>query len=143
MSDTFGLQRFVDAQQRVYPAVAAELGHGTKRTHWMWFIFPQVEGLGHSPTSKLYAIRSRAEAKAYLQHGVLGPRLKECTGLVLGLKGRTAHRIFGSPDDLKFQSSMTLFDAIAPDGVFRDALRRYYAESRDAWTLEILADWKA
>src|SRR5690606_16550261 len=109
------LERFVEAQNRVYDTVRAELAAGRKRTHWMWFIFPKLRGLGFSATAHYYGIASRAEAEAYARHPILGPRLRECTSLVLGVDGKTAHQIFGSPDDLKFRSCMTLFAAVCPD----------------------------
>lgn len=138
MADAFGLQRFVEAQAPVYGEVRAELQRGRKTTHWMWFIFPQAAGLGQSPMAVRYAIGSSAEARAYLAHPLLGARLKECTALVLAVEGRTAHEIFGGPDDLKFRSSMTLFAAVAADEmVFDAALRKYYT-SGDVRTLEIL-----
>ena len=109
MTDPFDLQRFVDAQSRVYDAVVAELLDGRKRTHWIWFVFPQLAGLGRSPTAAKYAISSLAEAQAYLRHDVLGPRLRECTRLVNEVQGRSIEEIFGWPDNLKVRSSMTLF----------------------------------
>lgn len=121
---TFNLDRFLDAQARVYDEVLSELRDGRKRTHWMWFIFPQMAGLGRSETSRFYAIGSRAEAEAYLAHPVLGARLRECTELVNAIEGRSANAIFGSPDDLKFCSCMTLFAPIE-GGVFDEALRKY------------------
>ena len=142
MPDPFDLQRFVEAQQRFYQAALAELRSGTKRTHWMWFIFPQVEGLGRSAMAQRYAIRSRAEAEAYLAHKVLGPALVECTSAVLAVKNKTAQRIFGSPDDLKFRSSMTLFGAIRPDDVFHEALARFFDGRVDLNTADIMASWK-
>jgi uncharacterized protein (DUF1810 family) len=139
MTDAFDLQRFIEAQAPVYTQVCAELRRGRKATHWMWFIFPQVAGLGLSPTAVRYAIGSSAEAHAYLAHPLLGARLRECTALTLGVEGRTAHEIFGSPDDLKFHSSMTLFAAVAEgEMIFDAALRKYFAGG-DARTLEILA----
>lgn len=133
--DPFDLQRFIDAQGPVYDRVCAELRHGRKQSHWMWFIFPQIAGLGHSPMAQRYAISSLAEAQSYLAHPVLGPRLRECARLVLRVEGRTAHQIFGSPDDLKFHSSLTLFANAAPDEpVFRDALRKYFNGEEDAAT---------
>lgn len=139
MDDPFRLQRFVDAQAGVYADALAELTAGRKRTHWMWFVFPQVAGLGLSPTAQLYAISGLDEARAYLAHPVLGPRLRECTAAVNAVQGRTAHEIFGSPDDLKFRSSMTLFGEAAPrEAAFREALVRYYAGQPDPRTLEIL-----
>lgn len=140
MVDTFDLQRFVDAQAGAYQAALSELRAGHKRSHWIWFIFPQVAGLGHSVMAQRYAINSRAEAAAYLDHPVLGARLRECAKAVLSLPaGRTAHEIFGSPDDLKFRSSMTLFDAIGVDAVFSEAIERFYNGERDSLTLDILA----
>jgi uncharacterized protein (DUF1810 family) len=140
MVDRFDLQRFVDAQAGAYQAALSELRAGRKRSHWMWFIFPQVAGLGHSAMAQRYAIKSRAEALAYLDHGVLGARLRECTNAVLSAPaGRTAHEIFGSPDDLKFCSSMTLFAAIGEDAAFSEAIERFYNGERDRRTLDILA----
>jgi uncharacterized protein (DUF1810 family) len=121
------LERFVQAQEGVYPRALAELKAGKKQSHWMWFIFPQIAGLGHSAMAQHYAIASLDEARAYLAHAVLGPRLKACTQAVLDVEGRSAHDIFGSPDDLKFRSSMTLFARAAPDEtLFRTALEKYY-----------------
>ena len=139
MSDPYDLQRFVDAQDRVYARVVAELRAGRKTSHWMWFVFPQVAGLGSSPTAQQYAINSLDEARAYLAHPVLGARLRECTQLVLDVKDRDLSDILGYPDDLKFHSSMTLFAAL--DGVppvFAAALRQLFAGKPDAKTLEIL-----
>jgi uncharacterized protein (DUF1810 family) len=138
MIDPFDLQRFVDAQAPVYPRVLAELRRGQKQSHWMWFIFPQLAGLGHSPMAQRYAIRSREEAVAYLGHDVLGPRLRECTALVNAVEGRTVREILGSPDDVKFRSSMTLFDAVAPNQEFADAIAKYYGGIPDRKTLELL-----
>lgn len=139
MPATFDLQRFVAAHAPVYAQVRAELRNGHKTTHWMWFIFPQVAGLGRSPMAVRFAIGSTAEARAYLAHPLLGARLRECTDLVLGVEGRTAHEIFGSPDDLKFRSSMTLFAVVAiGETIFAAALRKYFVVG-DARTLEILA----
>jgi uncharacterized protein (DUF1810 family) len=139
MTDPFDLQRFVDAQATVYPRVAAELRHGQKQSHWMWFIFPQLAGLGHSPMARRFAIRSREEAVAYLGHGVLGPRLRECTALVNAVEGRTIREIFGSPDDVKFCSSMTLFDAVASDAIFANAMAKFHGGRPDRRTLDLLA----
>ena len=138
MSDPFELQRFVDAQAAVYPRVIAELRHGQKQSHWMWFIFPQFAGLGFSPMAQRFALRSRDEAVAYLQHGVLGFRLRECTALVNAVEGRTIREILGSPDDLKFCSSMTLFGAVSSDPEFTDAIVKYYRGTLDRKTLELL-----
>jgi uncharacterized protein (DUF1810 family) len=139
MTDRFDLQRFVDAQAPVYPRVLAELRRGQKQSHWMWFIFPQFAGLGHSAVAQRFAIGSRDEALAYLGHGVLGPRLKECTALVTAVEGRTIREILGSPDDLKFCSSMTLFGAVLPDPEFAEALAKFHGGRPDRKTLELLA----
>jgi uncharacterized protein (DUF1810 family) len=139
MSDAYDLQRFVDAQDRVYSRVVAELRAGRKTSHWMWFVFPQVAGLGFSPMAQKYAIRSLDEARAYLAHPVLGARLLECTELLLDVKDRDISEILGYPDDLKFRSSMTLFAAVdnAPP-LFGAALQQYFASEPDARTLELL-----
>jgi uncharacterized protein (DUF1810 family) len=134
------LERFVDAQAPVYESVRAELRAGCKRSHWMWFVFPQLRSLGHSSTAHYYGIASSAEAKAYFAHGLLGARLRECVELVLAVEGKTAHDIFGSPDDLKFRSSMTLFAHVAPDErLFSRALDHYYDGSPDPLTLDRLS----
>ena len=138
-TDPHNLHRFVEAQDPVIDTVKKELRSGRKRTHWMWFVFPQIAGLGRSQMSQRYAIDSRAEAEAYLEQPVLGPRLRECTEIVNGLDGRSANDVFGSPDDLKFRSSMTLFDAVAADPApFRTALQRYYDGDPDRETLRLL-----
>jgi uncharacterized protein (DUF1810 family) len=139
MNDPYDLQRFVDAQRTVYANVVTELKQGEKQSHWMWFIFPQVVGLGFSSMAERFAIASPEEAVAYLGHEVLGPRLRECTRLVLDVKNKTAHEIFGSPDDLKFRSSMTLFGAVSDDPIFGETIARYYAGDKDQATLGILA----
>jgi uncharacterized protein (DUF1810 family) len=139
MTDPFDLQRFVRAQDPVFRDVLGELACGRKQSHWMWFVFPQLAGLGLSAMSQRYAIGSRAEAKAYLAHPILGPRLIECTRLVLAVDGRTINAILGAPDDAKFRSSMTLFGAVSDEPVFDEALARYFASERDGATLEILA----
>jgi uncharacterized protein (DUF1810 family) len=138
--DPFDLGRFVAAQEPVIDRVRAELGRGRKTSHWMWFVFPQIGGLGSSAMSQRYAISSLDEARAYLAHPPLGPRLIECTELVLAVEGRSIHDIFGSPDDMKFHSSMTLFDGAAQeeDSVFRHALEKYFGGVRDPATLERL-----
>jgi|SRR5256885_694174 uncharacterized protein (DUF1810 family) len=137
--DPYDLQRFVLAQDRVFDHVLSELRAGMKTSHWMWFIFPQIRGLGRSPISLEYAISSREEARAYLQHPILGPRLKECTRLVLGVQGRAVEDIFGSPDDMKFRSSMTLFAQVSPeDDIFQRALEKYFAGVPDQLTLDRL-----
>jgi uncharacterized protein (DUF1810 family) len=124
--DRFGLQRFVDAQAPVYGQVVAELRRGQKESHWMWFIFPQHASLGHSAMAKRYGISSREEAEAYMNHPVLGPRLEECTRLVLAVEGRSLREIFGSPDDLKFRSCMTLFAQVPGEHpLFRSAIERW------------------
>ena len=139
MTVTFDLQRFVQAQDPVMAQVEEELRRGRKQTHWMWFVFPQIAGLGHSPTARHYAIASRAEAAAYLAHPVLGPRLARCTELVTAVAGRTAHQLFGSPDDLKFHSSMTLFALVQPgSAVFQRALDQYFDGQPDQGTVQRL-----
>jgi uncharacterized protein (DUF1810 family) len=133
------LDRFVSAQASIYNQALAEIRSGQKRTHWIWFIFPQIEGLGHSSTSMHYAIRSLEEARAYLQHPLLGPRLIECSEAVLAVQGRTASDILSYPDDLKLRSSMTLFERVAePGSVFGRVLDRYFQGSRDERTLQLL-----
>jgi uncharacterized protein (DUF1810 family) len=139
MDDPFDLERFVAAQEPVIEGVCAELRAGQKRSHWMWFVFPQIVGLGSSAMARHYAISGRAEAAAYLAHPVLGARLAECTELVNAVAGRTAREIFGTVDELKFCSSMTLFDAVAGGGVFGVALRKYFGGVGDARTIELLA----
>jgi len=137
--DPHDLQRFVDAQGPVYEQVCIELRQGRKSGHWMWFVFPQIAGLGHSATAHRFAIASRQQARAYLQHPVLGPRLRECTRLVNLVEGRTIEQIFGHPDDLKFRSSMTLFAHAVPDNrEFEDALGKYCGAAYDPMTVERL-----
>jgi uncharacterized protein (DUF1810 family) len=139
MTDPYNLQRFVAAQNPVFEEVRAELRAGRKDSHWMWFVFPQIAGLGLSPMAIRYAISSREEATAYLDHPVLRPRLRECAGLVIAIEGRTVGQIFGQPDDLKFRSSMTLFaHATADNRVFVDAIEKYFAGGFDPLTLERL-----
>jgi uncharacterized protein (DUF1810 family) len=136
MTDHFHLQRFVEAQESVYDEVRRELRAGRKQSHWMWFIFPQIAGLGQSATSIRFAIASLDEAKAYLAHPVLGLRLRECATLALGAGARTTREIFGPIDEMKFRSSMTLFARAAPDEhVFRRCLDKYFAGSSDPATL--------
>ncbi len=138
-ADPYNLDRFVQAQSSVFDRVLQELRAGMKTSHWMWFIFPQIKGLGRSPISIEFAIASRQEASAYLHHPVLGPRLRECTQLVLQVQGRSVEQIFGSPDDLKFQSSMTLFAQVSPDDdVFVRALQKYFGGVPDQLTLDWL-----
>jgi uncharacterized protein (DUF1810 family) len=139
-SDPFDLQRFVDAQARVYHTVLAELRDGRKRSHWIWFVFPQIAGLGSSPTAARYAISSLDEARAYLAHPLLGPRLRECTQLVTRVKGRSVAQIFGSPDDLKVRSSMTLFARATSDNDdFVAVLDKYYDGAEDPLTVARLS----
>ncbi|MBP2300659.1 DUF1810 domain-containing protein [Azospirillum picis] len=140
MGMPFDLQRFVTAQEPVYETALAELRAGRKRSHWMWFVFPQLRGLGRSATATLYGIGSIAEAEAYLRHPVLGSRLEQATCAVLGLRQGSPHAIFGSPDDMKFHSSMTLFALAAGDGAspYRDALARWWGGRMDDATLALL-----
>ena len=139
MTTDFDLERFVDAQDPVYATVLDELRSGRKRTHWMWFIFPQVAGLGTSAMAQKYAISSTDEAAAYLAHPVLGPRLRECAGLVAAVDDKAIEEIFGPPDDLKFHSSMTLFADVAPDeAVFQQCLDKYFDGKPDHATMERL-----
>ena len=140
MTDPFNLQRFVDAQKSVIDQVCSELKAGRKRTHWMWYIFPQISGLGSSRTAEKFAISSLSEAEAYLNHPVLGPRLKTCTQLVNATKGRSIEYIFDYPDHLKFHSSMTLFARAAPhEAVFQAALKKFFGGRPDRLTLERVA----
>ncbi|MFO7546454.1 MAG: DUF1810 domain-containing protein [Trueperaceae bacterium] len=155
-ADAFSLQRFLDAQDRVYAAVTSELRAGRKRSHWMWFVFPQVAGLGVSPTARRYAIGSLAEAQAYLHHRVLGGRLMECTELVLTHTNTPIGRIFGDPDDLKLRSCLTLFAEVAETGEmagaeegegaaptpFRRALDVFFEGLADERTLAVLEGWR-
>lgn len=137
--DSFNLQRFAQAQEPVFGWVQEELGAGKKRRHWMWFIFPQIAGLGGSEMSRYFAIACAEEAAAYLNHALLGPRLRTCTQLVLNVQQRSIADIFGHPDDLKFHSSMTLFAQFSPTGsVFHKALERYFHGIQDDWTLSLL-----
>jgi uncharacterized protein (DUF1810 family) len=140
MTDSFNLKRFVDAQDPLIDQVSAELAAGKKRTHWMWFVFPQIQGLGHSEMARRYAISSVDEAKAYLGHPVLGERLRVLTQMVNALEGRSVEQIFGYPDDLKFHSSMTLFAHAATDKVpFEEALNKYFGGEADSGTVKRLA----
>ena len=142
VSDPYDLERFVEAQAGLYRQVCAELAAGEKRSHWMWFIFPQLAGLGGSPMARRYAIASLAQARAYLAHEPLGARLLECTALVNAVTARPVGEIFGYPDDLKFRSCMTLFAHAAPDAArtapFRAALQKYFAGEEDPLTRERL-----
>jgi uncharacterized protein (DUF1810 family) len=135
MTMSHALQRFLDAQAPVYERAKAELGAGAKKSHWMWFVFPQIAGLGHSPTAQFYAIASLEEAQAYAAHPVLGPRLIECTRLVLAHSGTPIGAIFGSPDDLKFCSSMTLFARATGKALYREALDTFFSGVEDQATL--------
>ncbi len=141
VADPFDLQRFIKAQQDYYSTALAEITQGKKQSHWIWFIFPQFIGLGHSPTASRYAIKSLAEARAYLEHPVLGPRLIQCAQAMLGLKGKSVRDILGCPDDLKLRSSATLFAQISePDSVFHQILDKYYRNQADAITLQLIQD---
>lgn len=140
MKDPFNLQRFIDAQKGAYTDALDELRRGRKVTHWMWFVFPQIAGLGSSPTAVAYALRDLAEACAYSEHPVLGPRLRECVAAVLAHRDTTAEQIFGYPDVLKLGSSMTLFELAGADGDFGEVLECFYAGERDTATLRIVAD---
>jgi uncharacterized protein (DUF1810 family) len=137
--DSHNLERFVRAQNPVFEQVRSELQRGRKRGHWMWFIFPQIRGLGHSDMATEFAISSREEAEAYLKHPVLGPRLRECSRLVTLVEGRSIDDIFGYPDNLKFFSSMTLFAQVTSENqIFKDALQKYFEGELDRLTLERL-----
>jgi len=141
MADPYNLLRFVEAQYGIYDDVCTELRAGSKSSHWMWFIFPQIKGLGMSATSDWFAISSLSEAEAYLQHSILGPRLRECTQLVNLIEGLSIQEIFGSPDHLKFRSCMTLFaHATSENRVFLDALRKYSGGEFDPATLDLLEE---
>ncbi len=139
--DPHDLKRFLSAQADDYAIALSEVKSGRKRSHWMWYIFPQFEGLGFSMTARRYAIKSVAEAKAYLEHPVLGPRLVECAEVALAVEGRSAHQIFGSPDDMKLKSCATLFSSVSPAGsVFERLLEKYFGGERDEMTIRLLAD---
>jgi uncharacterized protein (DUF1810 family) len=139
VNDPYDLQRFVEAQDGAYQQVRSELRDGCKRGHWIWFIFPQIEGLGQSYLSMKFAISSRGEAQAYLKHPILGPRLRECSRLVTLIEGRSIHQIFGHTDSMKFRSSMTLFaNATVDNDVFKDALQKFFGGEFHRLTLERL-----
>ncbi|HWL29620.1 MAG TPA: DUF1810 domain-containing protein [Burkholderiaceae bacterium] len=138
-TDPYRLQRFIDAQQTVFEQALTELRAGRKRSHWMWFVFPQIEGLGHSAMAQHYALSSLDEARAYARHPVLGQRLRACTQAVVAVEGRSVEDIFGYPDHLKFHSSMTLFAATHEDPVFQRALDTYFKGAGDRLTLDRLA----
>jgi len=143
-SDTIDLSRFTSAQESIYDSVLTELRNGRKRTHWMWYIFPQIDGLGRSATAKHYAIKSMEEARQYLNHPVLGKRLLECAEAVFTIEGRSISEIFGYPDNLKLKSSMTLFACVAaPCSVFSCVIDKYFNGERDALTLQLLEKLKA
>jgi len=138
-NDPYDLQRFVDSQNTCFESVCSELRDGRKTGHWIWFIFPQIKGLGNSPLARSFAVSSKEEAEAYLRHSILGPRLRECTHLVNLTEGRSIEQIFGYPDDLKFRSCMTLFAHATTDNkVFIDALQKYCEGKFDPLTLERL-----
>ncbi|RMM85595.1 hypothetical protein ALQ71_03524 [Pseudomonas coronafaciens pv. striafaciens] len=140
MNDAYNLQRFVNAQQPVFQQVVMELEAGHKRSHWMWFVFPQIEGLGRSDMAQRYAISGLEEARAYLQHPLLGARLEQCASIIVTQAERTARQIFGSPDDLKLHSSMTLFALAAPERpVFKSVLDAFFAGERDKTTEKLLS----
>src|SRR5215471_17124432 len=139
MTDRFNLERFVKAQDPVFEQVCAELERGRKQSHWIWFIFPQIEGLGQSYMAIEFAISSKSEAEAYLNHPILGPRLRECTQLLMNVEGIPIADILGYPDDLKFRSCMTLFAEVTHDNqIFKDALQKYFDGEPDRLTLERL-----
>ena len=137
-SDPHDLERFVRAQVADYDRALSELRAGSKRSHWMWYVFPQFEGLGRSAMARRYAVKSAAEARAYLDHPVLGPRLRECASAVLGVQGRSALEIFGSPDDLKLRSCATLFASVSQDAVFGQLLEKYFGGQPDGETIRLL-----
>ena len=137
-NDPFDLDRFVRAQAEDYDRALSELRGGKKRSHWMWYIFPQIEGLGQSPISRRYSIKSAAEARAYLDHPILGPRLRECAALVNGIVDHSALEIFGSPDDMKLRSCATLFASVSDDAVFEQVLEKYFNGQHDQETLRRL-----
>ena len=136
--DPYALDRFVDAQKMNYAEALSELRSGRKKSHWMWYVFPQLAGLGNSSMSVRYAIKSEEEARAYLDHLILGPRLIECGEAVLAIENRSAHDILGSPDDMKLQSCATLFERVSSDSVFDRLLAKYYRGERDRKTLGLL-----
>lgn len=140
-ADPHDLHRFVQAQAGVYEQALAEIRRGRKQSHWIWFVFPQYAGLGFSSTSQFYAIKTLAEAAAYLSHPLLGPRLRDCAAVALGVQGRSAHEVFGSPDDMKLRSSATLFAHVSPAGsVFHQLLDKYFQGEPDGATLRLLGE---
>jgi uncharacterized protein (DUF1810 family) len=136
--DPYDLERFVEAQAADYDRALSELRAGQKRSHWMWYVFPQIEGLGQSPMSRRYSIKSAAEARAYLDHPVLGARLRECFTVVSGIRERSAHKIFGSPDDVKLRSCATLFATVSGEEIFAKVLAKYFDGKSDDETLRLL-----
>src|SRR4249919_1760017 len=143
MDDPYDLSRFVEAQEHKFAQAVSELADGHKASHWMWFVFPQLRGLGRSPMAIRFGIESLDEARAYLAHPLLGPRLKQCVQLALRIDGRSITEIFGSPDDMKFRSCMTLFDRAAPDEtLFAKGLQKYFGGAPDTRTLELLRQQK-
>ncbi len=139
VDDPYDLERFVRAQRDCYERALSEIRAGQKHTHWMWFIFPQIDGLGFSATAKIYSIKSIEEAKAYLNHPILGPRLLECAKAAVLVEGKSALEVFGSPDDMKLKSSATLFACMTPpDSVFARVLERYFGGERDSKTIQLL-----
>lgn len=138
MGDPYNLRRFTEAQDGIYDAAHAELHAGSKQGHWMWFIFPQLEGLGRSPTARHFGIGSLDEARAYLEHPLLGPRLRRCVEALLPWKNRSAEQILGSIDAMKLRSSLTLFDRVEPRGIFAEGLAEFYAGKPDQQTLALL-----
>lgn len=140
MNTSFDLNRFVEVQEDLFPQALAEIKNGRKESHWMWFVFPQIAGLGFSPLSLKYAIKGRDEAVAYLQHHILGPRLNEITNALLELEGKSAFDIFGNPDTMKLKSCMTLFAKVSPENsVFQQVLDKYFGGEQDSRTIDILA----
>ncbi len=140
-SDPYDLKRFVQAQASSFEEALAEIKNGRKRSHWIWFIFPQFEGLGYSAMSRRYSIKSAAEASAYLAHPLLGPRLTTCAKALLGIEKKSAHEIFGSPDDMKLKSCATLFASVSPEGsVFHQLLTKYFQGESDSKTLQLLRE---
>ncbi|MEM7591823.1 MAG: DUF1810 domain-containing protein [Cyanobacteria bacterium P01_A01_bin.83] len=140
--DLFNLNRFISAQENVYNSALLELKNGSKRSHWMWYIFPQLDGLGRSATARHYGIKSIEEARAYLNHPILGKRLLECANAILNIEGKSALEILGYPDDLKLKSSMTLFDCVASDTIFVSVLDKYFSGEQDHKTLQLLKKLK-
>jgi uncharacterized protein (DUF1810 family) len=139
IGDPFNLRRFVQAQEENYGQALSEIRSGRKRSHWMWYVFPQIDGLALSSTARFYAIKSLEEARAYLAHAILGPRLLECAEVVMSVESRSATEIFGNPDDLKLKSCATLFACVSPpDSVFGRILKKYYGGQRDLKTIQLL-----